>query len=135
MGETDTLKKWINESNYIVFFGGAGVSTESKDFRSTDGLYHQEYDYPPETILSHSFYRKPEEFTGFTAIRCCSRMQSRTGRIWRWRSWSRKKAGGRTQNIDGLHQVAGGKEVLELHGWCSATIVRAAAGFTDWMIF
>ena len=58
MGETDTLKKWINESNYIVFFGGAGVSTESNipDFRSTDGLYHQEYDYPPETILSHSFY-------------------------------------------------------------------------------
>ena len=68
MGETDTLKKWINESNYIVFFGGAGVSTESNipDFRSTDGLYHQEYDYPPETILSHSFYmRKPEEFYRF----------------------------------------------------------------------
>ena len=64
MGETDTLKKWINESNYIVFFGGAGDSTESNipDFRSTDGLYHQEYDYPPETILSHSFYmRKKEE--------------------------------------------------------------------------
>ena len=74
MGETDTLKKWINESNYIVFFGGAGVSTESNipDFRSTDGLYHQEYDYPPETILSHSFYM--------------------TGRIWRWRSWSRKES-------------------------------------------
>lgn len=53
MGETDTLKNWINESNYIVFFGGAGVSTESNipDFRSTDGLYHQEYDYPPETIF------------------------------------------------------------------------------------
>ena len=68
MGETDTLKKWINESNYIVFFGGAGVSTESNipDFRSTDGLYHQEYDYPPETILSHSFYmRKPEEYYRF----------------------------------------------------------------------
>ena len=68
MGETDTLKKWINESNYIVFFGGAGVSTESNipDFRSTDGLYHQEYDYPPEMILSHSFYmRKPEEFYRF----------------------------------------------------------------------
>ena len=68
MGETDTLKKWINESNYIVFFGGAVFTTESNipDFRSTDGLYHQEYDYPPETILSHSFYiRKPEEFYRF----------------------------------------------------------------------
>ena len=63
MGETDILKKWINESNYIVFFGGAGVSTESNipDFRSTDGLYHQEYDYPPETILSHTFFESHTE--------------------------------------------------------------------------
>ena len=66
--EQITLKKWIDESNYIVFFGGAGVSTESNipDFRSTDGLYNQEYAYPPETILSHSFYKKkPEEFFRF----------------------------------------------------------------------
>ena len=68
MGETDILKKWINESNYIVFFGGAGVSTESNipDFRSTDGLYNQKYKYPPETILSHSFFMKyPEAFYEF----------------------------------------------------------------------
>ena len=68
MTERETLKKWLDESSNIVFFGGAGVSTESHipDFRSTDGLYNQEYDYPPETILSHSFYmRKPEEFYRF----------------------------------------------------------------------
>ena len=68
MTERETLKKWLDESNNIVFFGGAGVSTESHipDFRSTDGLYNQQYDYPPETILSHSFYmRKPEEFYKF----------------------------------------------------------------------
>ena len=68
MTERETLKKWLDESNNIVFFGGAGVSTESHipDFRSTDGLYNQQYDYPPETILSHSFYmRKPEEFYRF----------------------------------------------------------------------
>ena len=66
--ERETLKKWLEESDNIVFFGGAGVSTESNipDFRSTDGLYHQQYDYPPETILSHSFFvRKPEEFYRF----------------------------------------------------------------------
>jgi NAD-dependent deacetylase len=64
----ETLKKWIDESDNLVFFGGAGVSTESgiPDFRSVDGLYHQQYDYPPETILSHSFYlRKTEEFYRF----------------------------------------------------------------------
>ena len=68
MTERETLKKWLDESSNIVFFGGAGVSTESHipDFRSTDGLYNQQYDYPPETILSHSFYmRKPEEFYRF----------------------------------------------------------------------
>lgn len=66
--ELETLKKWIDNSDNIVFFGGAGVSTESgiPDFRSVDGLYNQQYDYPPETILSHSFYmRKPEEFYRF----------------------------------------------------------------------
>ena len=64
----DALKKWVNESDNIVFFGGAGVSTESgiPDFRSVDGLYHQQYDYPPETILSHTFYKSnPEEFFRF----------------------------------------------------------------------
>ena len=68
MDEIAVLKQWIKESGNIVFFGGAGVSTESgiPDFRSTDGLYNQQYDYPPETIISHSFYiRKPEEFYRF----------------------------------------------------------------------
>ena len=68
MNEVEQLRKIIGESNNIVFFGGAGVSTESgiPDFRSVDGLYHQKYDYPPETILSHTFYRrKPEEFFRF----------------------------------------------------------------------
>ena len=63
MEKLETLKKWIEESNHIVFFGGAGVSTESgiPDFRSTDGLYSQKFDYPPETIISHTFYeRKPD---------------------------------------------------------------------------
>lgn len=68
MDETAALQKWIEESSNIVFFGGAGVSTESgiPDFRSTDGLYNQQYDYPPETIISHSFYvKKPKEFYRF----------------------------------------------------------------------
>ncbi|MBO4347909.1 MAG: NAD-dependent protein deacylase, partial [Lachnospiraceae bacterium] len=68
MGEIETLKKWVEESNNIVFFGGAGVSTESgiPDFRSVDGLYNQKYDYPPETILSHTFFmRKTAEFYKF----------------------------------------------------------------------
>ena len=68
MTEKEVLKQWIEESDNIVFFGGAGVSTESgiPDFRSRDGLYHQEYQYPPETIISHSFYqRNPEEFFRF----------------------------------------------------------------------
>ena len=83
MTERETLKKWLDESSNIVFFGGAGVSTESHipDFRSTDGLYNQQYDYPPETILSHSFYmRKPEEFYRFyrnkmrRRLRCCLKL-------------------------------------------------------------
>ena len=121
MGETDTLKKWIDESNYIVFFGGAGVSTESNipDFRSTDGLYHQEYDYPPETILSHSFYmRKPEEFYRFYRNKMLF-PNAKPNRAHL--ALAKLEQGGKlkaviTQNIDGLHQAAGSKEVLELHG-------------------
>ena len=76
-----TLQKWIDESDNIVFFGGAGVSTESgiPDFRSVDGLYHQSYAYPPETILSHSFFaQNPGEFTGFIGKKCLSRGRSPT---------------------------------------------------------
>ena len=92
MNGTEKLKELINGSNNIVFFGGAGVSTESgiPDFRSTDGLYHQEYDYPPETILSHSFFmRNPEEFIVFTKIKCSAWMQSQTWHIKSWQSLKR----------------------------------------------
>ena len=77
------LKEWVDASDNIVFFGGAGVSTESgiPDFRSVDGLYHQQYKYPPETILSHSFFMsEPEEFTGFTVPKCSRLMPNQTPR-------------------------------------------------------
>lgn len=89
----EIMKQWIQESKKIVFFGGAGVSTESHipDFRSVDGIYMQEYDYRPETILSHTFYKKIQKnFTVFTEIKCYFQMQSRTKHIWRWRNWNRK---------------------------------------------
>ena len=109
MGETDTLKKWINESNYIVFFGGAGVATESNipDFRSTDGLYHQEYDYPPETILSHSFYiRKPEEFYRFYRNKMLfpNAKPNRAHLALAKLEQEGKLKAVITQNIDGLHR-------------------------------
>lgn len=89
----ELLKQWMEQSDSIVFFGGAGVSTESgiPDFRSVDGLYNQTYKYPPETIISHSFYvRNPQEFYRFTRTGCSFRMQSPTGPTWHWRSWSRR---------------------------------------------
>ncbi len=115
------LKQWIKESDNIVFFGGAGVSTESgiPDFRSQDGLYNQQYDYPPETIISHSFYKKnPEEFYRFYKNKMlfpdCKPNDAH-------RALAKLEEQGKlkaviTQNIDGLHQAAGSKEVLELHG-------------------
>lgn len=117
----EQLKKWIQESNNIVFFGGAGVSTESNipDFRSVDGLYHQEYDYPPETILSHSFYiRNPKEFYRFYRNKMLfpeARPNSAHLALAKLEREGKVKAV-ITQNIDGLHQAAGSKEVLELHG-------------------
>lgn len=121
MTERETLKKWLEESNNIVFFGGAGVSTESKipDFRSTDGLYHQQYAYPPETILSHTFYMKrTEEFYRFYRNKMLF-PDAEPNRAHK--ALAKLEAEGRlkavvTQNIDGLHQKAGSKEVLELHG-------------------
>ena len=121
MNEVEQLRKIISESNNIVFFGGAGVSTESgiPDFRSVDGLYHQKYDYPPETILSHTFYRrKPEEFFRFykDKMLCLSAKPNAAHRkLAEWEKEGKLKAV-ITQNIDGLHQAAGSKEVLELHG-------------------
>ena len=119
--EVKKLREWIAESDNIVFFGGAGVSTESgiPDFRSTDGLYNQQYDYPPETILSHSFYcQNPKEFFRFyrdkmlcldarpNAAHCKLAELERQGKL----------RAVITQNIDGLHQLAGSRNVLELHG-------------------
>jgi NAD-dependent deacetylase len=121
MEQIETLKQWVEESNYIVFFGGAGVSTESNipDFRSQDGLYHQEYAYPPETILSHTFYKeKPEEFFRFYSNKMLFPDAKPNAAH---KALAKLEADGKlkaviTQNIDGLHQKAGSKEVLELHG-------------------
>ena len=121
MDETAALQKWIEESSNIVFFGGAGVSTESgiPDFRSTDGLYNQQYDYPPETIISHSFYvKKPKEFYRFYKNKILfpeakpNRAHMALAKLER----EGKVKAVVTQNIDGLHQAAGSREVLELHG-------------------
>ena len=119
--EIEKLQKMIDESERIVFFGGAGVSTESgiPDFRSVDGLYNQKYDYPPETILSHTFYiKRPDEFFRFyrdkmlftdakpnAAHKALAKLEE-VGKL----------TAVVTQNIDGLHQAAGSKKVLELHG-------------------
>lgn len=121
MQQTEQLRKLIEESENIVFFGGAGVSTESgiPDFRSVDGLYNQQYDYPPETILSHSFYRRnPEEFYRFyRAKMLCPGAKPNAAhlKLVEWEKAGKLKAV-ITQNIDGLHQAAGSKVVLELHG-------------------
>ena len=121
MTELETLKKWIDESDNIVFFGGAGVSTESgiPDFRSTDGLYHQKYAYPPETILSHTFFRtKTEEFFKFYRDKMLyldAEPNAAHTKLAEWEAQGKLKAV-ITQNIDGLHQKAGSRNVLELHG-------------------
>lgn len=116
-----TFLKWIEESSHIVFFGGAGVSTESgiPDFRSVDGLYHQKYDYPPETILSHSFFRsQTEEFYKFyrDKMLCLDAEPNVTHKKLAMLEQKGKVKAVITQNIDGLHQKAGSKKVLELHG-------------------
>lgn len=115
------LKDWIDQSNNIVFFGGAGVSTESgiPDFRSVDGLYNQKYDYPPETILSHTFFwHKTEEFYRFYRDKMIIddvKPNAAHLKLAEWEAQGKLKAV-ITQNIDGLHQLAGSKEVMELHG-------------------
>lgn len=121
MDQIAKLKEIVDNSDNIVFFGGAGVSTESgiPDFRSVDGLYNQKYDYPPETILSHTFYRsRPEEFFRFykDKMLCLTAKPNAAHRkLAQWEKEGKLKAV-ITQNIDGLHQAAGSKEVLELHG-------------------
>ncbi len=121
MEQLEQLREWVKGSDNIVFFGGAGVSTESgiPDFRSVDGLYHQQYDFPPETILSHTFYRQnPEEFYRFyRAKMLCldARPNAAHRKLAQWEQEGKLRAVV-TQNIDGLHQAAGSKVVLELHG-------------------
>ena len=115
------LKELIDGSDNIVFFGGAGVSTESgiPDFRSVDGLYNQTFRYPPETILSHTFYEKhTEEFYQFYRAKMLAPDAQPNAAHYKLAQWERE---GRlkaviTQNIDGLHQKAGSREVLDLHG-------------------
>ena len=119
--KTEILKEMINESNNIVFFGGAGVSTESgiKDFRSVDGLYNQKYEYPPETILSHSFFvHKTEAFYKFyrDKLNCLDAKPNITHEVLAELENKGKLKSIITQNIDGLHQEAGSKNVFELHG-------------------
>ncbi len=117
----ETLKKWVEESERIVFFGGAGVSTESgiPDFRGVDGLYHQQYRYKPETILSHEFFLKhPDEFYRFYRAKMLCTNAEPNAAHYKLAQWEKE---GRllavvTQNIDGLHQKAGSKRVFELHG-------------------
>ena len=121
MDRLQTLKSWISESKRIVFFGGAGVSTESgiPDFRSVDGLYSQKFDYPPETIISHSFYlRDPAYFFRFYREKMLPLGfdPNITHRVLaRWEQEGKLLAVV-TQNIDGLHQKAGSQRVFELHG-------------------
>lgn len=117
----ETLKEWVREAKRIVFFGGAGVSTESgiPDFRGVDGLYRMKYAYPPETILSHEFFmRKTEEFYRFYRDKMLISGAQPNPAHLKLAQWERegKLLGVVTQNIDGLHYAAGSKKVYELHG-------------------
>ena len=121
MDNLSTLTRWIEESRAIVFFGGAGVSTESglKDFRSQDGLYHEKYDYPPETILSHSFFfsHTADFYRFYRDKMLCLTAKPNAAHLALARLEQRGKLKAIvTQNIDGLHQAAGSEKVFELHG-------------------
>ncbi len=136
MTGTEQLKQWIEASDNIVFFGGAGVSTESgiPDFRSVDGLYHQKYDYPPETILSHTFYmEKTEEFYKFyrdKMLALDAKPNAAHLKLAELEAKGKLKAVV-TQNIDGLHQAAGSKNVLELHGSVHRNYCRKCGSLYD----
>lgn len=119
--DIEQLQSWIDASDNTVFFGGAGVSTESgiPDFRSVDGLYHQKYKYPPETMISHTFYEQyPEEFFRFYRDKM---LHPEAEPNAAHKKLAELEAAGKlqaviTQNIDGLHQKAGSRRVLEVHG-------------------
>ncbi len=130
------LKELVENSHNIVFFGGAGVSTESgiPDFRSADGLYHQQWRYPPEVILSHSFYEsKPEEFFRFYRAKLLT-PDAKPNAAHKKLAELEKRGKLRaviTQNIDGLHQAAGSKNVLELHGSVRRNYCEKCGKFYD----
>ena len=134
--QIEQLNEWVKNTDNIVFFGGAGVSTESgiPDFRSVDGLYNQQYDYPPETILSHTFYRRnPEEFYRFyRAKMLCLDAKPNAAhlKLAQWEKEGKLKAVV-TQNIDGLHQAAGSRVVLELHGSVLRNYCESCGKFHD----
>lgn len=130
------LRKIVSESDNIVFFGGAGVSTESgiPDFRSVDGLYNQKYKYPPETIISHSFYlRNPEEFYRFYKDKMIFKDAKPNKAHLKLAELERegKLKAVITQNIDGLHQMAGSKNVIELHGSVHRNYCERCHAFYD----
>ena len=141
MSGIQTLQQYIDEAKSIVFFGGAGVNTESgvPDFRSQDGLYHQQWRYPPETILSHSFFvTKTAEFYDFYQQKMLF-LEVRPNAAHK--KLAELEAAGKlsaviTQNIDGLHQKAGSKHVYELHGsvhrnYCRRTIMMQVVPLHD----
>lgn len=130
------LRQIIEDSDNIVFFGGAGVSTESgiPDFRSVDGLYNQKYKYPPETIISHSFYlRNPEEFYRFYKYKMIFKDAKPNKAHLKLAELERegKLKAVITQNIDGLHQMAGSKNVIELHGSVHRNYCEKCHAFYD----
>ena len=135
---TEMLQKIVDESKHMVFFGGAGVSTESgiPDFRSTDGLYNQKYDYPPETILSHTFFeRKPDVFFKFYRDKILSCSLSAKPNAAHKKLFELEQAGKLsavvTQNIDGLHYAAGSRQVFELHGSIHRNFCERCGKFYD----
>lgn len=135
---TEMLQKIVDESKHMVFFGGAGVSTESgiPDFRSTDGLYNQKYDYPPETILSHTFFeRKPDVFFKFYRDKILSCSLSAKPNAAHKKLFELEQAGKLsavvTQNIDGLHYAAGSRQVFELHGSIYRNFCERCGKFYD----
>ena len=136
MNKIAQLQEIIDQSSNIVFFGGAGVSTESgiPDFRSQDGLYHMKYKYPPETIISHSFFvRKPEEFYEFYKDKMLALDAEPNAAHLKLAQLEEagKVRAVITQNIDGLHQKAGSREVLELHGSVLRNYCTRCGAFFD----
>lgn len=136
MKQIQQLQQLIDQYDNLVFFGGAGVSTESgiPDFRSVDGLYNQQYDYPPETIISHSFFRKnPEEFYRFYKDKMLALEAKPNDAHKKLAELERagKLRAVVTQNIDGLHQAAGSKVIYELHGSVHRNYCMQCHGFYD----